>query len=120
MILLVDVRVDFGPTFISSRGRYKTATAVRAAAFVARAICVWMAPPPSGDVYPPPSEARCTYTALSVRLLLSDWHRSRFSWLAGPDGYILPYVRAAAFVACVYDLLARPGLMAGWPFGELC
>ena len=81
------IRMDFGPAFKSSRGRYKTATAVHAAAFVARAICVWVAPPPSGDAYPPPLEARRTYTALSVHPLLSDRHRPHFSWLTGPDGY---------------------------------
>ena len=77
------------PLFKSSRGRYKTviAIAARAAAFVARAICVWVAPPPSDDAYPPPSEARRTYTALSVRPMLPDGHRPRFSWLARPEGY---------------------------------
>ena len=85
------VRVDFGPALKSLRGRHKTATAVRATAFVAGSICVWVAPPPSGDAYPPPSEARRTYTALSVCPLLSDGHRPRFSWLARPDGYCPTY-----------------------------
>ena len=82
----VFVWMDFGPALKGSRGRYNTAIALRAAAYVAHTIWLWVAPPPLGDAYPPPSEARRAYTALPVRPLLSYGPRPRFSWLARPDG----------------------------------
>ena len=90
MILLAFfVWMDFGPAF-SSRGRYKTVIALRAAAYVAHTIRLWVALPPLGDAYVPPTLGGPTYhTALLVCLFVVHMGigPALVDLIKGPDGY---------------------------------
>ena len=102
------VRVDFGPAFKSSQGRYKTAIAARAAACVARTICVWWRLLP-GRRLPSTLRGPMYRTDLSARPFIV---RMGFvpPLLSHEAGRLLPYVRVAAFVLSrTHALMARAG-----------
>ena len=109
------IRMDFGPAFGSLQGRYKTAIAVRAAAFVARDLLLVAPPPretptshprrPDVPLWPCQCVRRCTD---GLRPLLI---------LARRAGRLLPFDALCVRHARVS---ARPVSLAGRPAGELC
>lgn len=85
------VWMDFGPALRSIRGRYKTAIAVRAAAFVARDLCV-VAPPSRETPTSHPRRPDVPYGLVSASVCSTDGLRPRYlACGAGMHGYCRTY-----------------------------